>query len=65
MSGEGTGHPFVFVQQDGPQFALRPVTLGARIDDRVVVWAGLVPTDRVVTGGAILLKAATERLPAS
>jgi cobalt-zinc-cadmium efflux system membrane fusion protein len=64
VNGEGTERPYVFVQQDATQFVARPVTLGAKVDDRVVVTAGLTPSDRVVTGGTILLKAAVERQPA-
>ena len=37
------------------------VTLGANVDGRVEVTAGLSPTDRVVTSGSILLKAEADR----
>jgi cobalt-zinc-cadmium efflux system membrane fusion protein len=61
VHGEGTGQPYVFAGVDGNRFARRPVTLGAKVDDRVAVLTGLSPQDRVVTTGSILLKAEADR----
>jgi membrane fusion protein, heavy metal efflux system len=61
VHGEGSAQPFVFVAADDTAVARRPVTLGPKEDDRVVIAAGLTPTDRVVTQGSILLKAEADR----
>jgi cobalt-zinc-cadmium efflux system membrane fusion protein len=61
VHGEGSGQPYVFTALEGNRFARRPVTLGARHADRVVVATGLSAQDRVATEGSILLKAEAER----
>lgn len=51
--------PFVFVASGtGPktQYARRRVVLGARVDDRYEITAGLKPGDRVVSEGALFLQ---------
>lgn len=50
MSAKG---PFVYVVTDDQVAELRPVTLGQRQEDRVVVAQGLQPGERVVTAGHI------------
>jgi len=57
VHGEGSAQAYVFTVLDGDRVARRAVTLGVKVDDRVVVTAGLSPQDRVVTSGSILLKA--------
>lgn len=61
VHGEGAGQPYVFTAIDGNRFARRPVTLGAKINDRVAISSGLAAQDRVVTTGSILLKAEADR----
>jgi membrane fusion protein, heavy metal efflux system len=61
VHGEGSAQPFVFVAADETRVVRRAVTLGPKVDDRVVVAAGLAATDRVVTQGSILLKAEADR----
>jgi multidrug efflux pump subunit AcrA (membrane-fusion protein) len=43
--------PFVYVIHDDSTHEIRPVTLGQRHDDRIVVEQGLKPGERVVTAG--------------
>jgi multidrug efflux system membrane fusion protein len=50
MSAKG---PFVYVVKEDSTAELRPVTLGQRQDDRVVIESGLKPGERVVTVGHI------------
>lgn len=61
VHGEGSEQAYVFTVLDGNRFARRPVTLGAKADDRVAITAGLSAQDRVVTEGSILLKAEADR----
>jgi len=61
VHGEGSGQPYVFVGANGNRFTRRPVTLGAKVNDRVAVVDGLSPQDQVVTAGSILLKAEADR----
>jgi cobalt-zinc-cadmium efflux system membrane fusion protein len=48
--------PFVYVVDADGSYARRPVTLGARVDDRYVVPEGLHPGDKVVADGSIFLQ---------
>ena len=48
--------PFVYVLATGGSYARRPVTLGARVDDRYVIPQGLHAGDRVVVDGSIFLQ---------
>ncbi len=48
--------PFVYVQAQDGGYARRPVTLGARVDDRDVIPTGLHAGDKVVTDGSIFLR---------
>jgi cobalt-zinc-cadmium efflux system membrane fusion protein len=48
--------PFVYVMDADGSYARRPVTLGARVDDRYVVPDGLHPGDKVVVDGSIFLQ---------
>jgi cobalt-zinc-cadmium efflux system membrane fusion protein len=51
------GAPFAFVSKGAPAtFEARPLELGPRLGEWVVVNAGLTEGDQVVTDGAILLK---------
>ena len=61
VHGEAAGQAYVFVALEGNRFVRRPVTLGQKVDDHVVVSAGLAAQDAVVTTGSILLKAEAER----
>ena len=47
--------PFVYVEAPDGGYAQRTVTLGERVDDRVVIPAGLHAGDKVVVDGAIFL----------
>lgn len=57
VHGEGSGQAYVFTGSDGNRFVRRAVTLGAKVNDRIAILAGLSPQDQVVTAGSILLKA--------
>ena len=57
VHGEGSEQPYVFAVLDDARFERRPVTLGAKSEDRVAITAGLTAQDRVVTEGSILLNA--------
>lgn len=48
--------PFVYVLAADGSYARRPVTLGARVDDRYVIPQGLHAGDRVVVDGSIFLQ---------
>lgn len=48
--------PFVYVVEADGSYARRPVTLGARVDDRYVIPEGLHPGDKVVVDGSIFLQ---------
>jgi cobalt-zinc-cadmium efflux system membrane fusion protein len=48
--------PFVYVVQGDGSFARRPVTLGARTGDQVVIPTGLASGDRIVDDGALFLQ---------
>ncbi|HEV2269035.1 MAG TPA: efflux RND transporter periplasmic adaptor subunit [Steroidobacteraceae bacterium] len=48
--------PFVYVLAADGSYARRPVTLGARVDNRYVIPQGLHPGDRVVVDGSIFLQ---------
>ncbi|HEY7886979.1 MAG TPA: efflux RND transporter periplasmic adaptor subunit [Steroidobacteraceae bacterium] len=48
--------PFVYVVAADGSYARRPVTLGARVDDRYVIPQGLRPGDKVVVDGSIFLQ---------
>jgi len=61
VHGEGSAQPYVFTAVDDHRFLRRPVSLGARMDDRIVIVAGLAADDRVVTDGSLLLKAEADR----
>ena len=61
VHGEGSGQSYVFTILDDYRVVRRPVTLGAKVNDRVTVTAGLSAQDRVVTSGSILLKAEADR----
>lgn len=65
VHGEGSEQPYVFAVVDDDRFERRPVTLGAKVDDRVAITAGLTAQDRVVTEGSILLKAEADRQASS
>jgi cobalt-zinc-cadmium efflux system membrane fusion protein len=62
VHGEGLSQPYVFVALGDTRFAPRPVTLGDKLNDRVVIASGLSNTEQVVTEGSILLKAEAARL---
>ena len=49
------GKDYVFLT-DGNRFSRRPVLIGPQTGERIVVYSGLRPGDRVVTKGAIQLK---------
>ena len=55
-------HSVVYVQKDEHTFAMREVSIGQPVDGRVQVLSGLVPGERVVTKGALLLDEAAEQL---
>ena len=61
VHGEGSGQTYVFALRDDTHVVRRPVTLGAKMDDRVTITAGLAADERVVTSGSILLKAEADR----
>ena len=61
VHGEGSEQPYVFTALEDNRFERRPVTLGAKSEDRVAITAGLTAQDRVVTEGSILLKAEADR----
>lgn len=61
VHGEGLGQPYVFVTDAEDRATPRPVTLGDKFDDRVVILAGLSQHERIVTAGSILLKAEAAR----
>lgn len=48
--------PFVYVMDANGSYARRPVSLGARVDDRYVVPEGLHAGDKVVVDGSIFLQ---------
>ncbi|WHZ20685.1 MAG: hypothetical protein OJF55_002834 [Rhodanobacteraceae bacterium] len=48
--------PFVYVVDADGSYARRPVTLGARVDDRYVIPEGLHAGDKVVVDGSIFLQ---------
>lgn len=48
--------PFVYVVQSDGSFARRPVTLGSRTGDQVVIATGLEGGDRIVDDGALFLQ---------
>ena len=48
--------PFVYVQEADGSYARRPVTLGARTGDRILVADGLKAGDKVVTEGGIFVR---------
>ncbi len=48
--------PFVYVVESDGSYARRPVTLGARVDDRYVIPEGLHHGDKVVVDGSIFLQ---------
>lgn len=50
------GQPSVFVAEPGNRFRARPVELGPEHDGQVVVRRGLQVGEKVVTGGAFILK---------
>lgn len=50
------GQPSVFVAEAGNRFRVRPVELGPERDGQVVVRRGLQVGEKVVTGGAFILK---------
>ena len=50
------GRSVVFLERAPGQYERRPVTLGAPVNDRLPVLAGLQAGDRVVVDGAVLLK---------
>ena len=52
------GRDYVFQEADTGKFRLTPVELGTSHNDGFVVLKGLRPGDRVVTKGAVYLKAA-------
>jgi len=60
VHGEGSEQPHVFTTLENDRFERRPVTLGARVEDRVAISAGLTAQDHVVTEGSILLNAETD-----
>jgi RND family efflux transporter MFP subunit len=45
----------VFVSHDGGYFEVRKVQLGARVDNKVVILAGLKPGERIVTSANFLI----------
>lgn len=51
------GRSIVYKETSPGTFDVTPVTLGARIGDRVAIREGLSPGDRVVTSGVMLLQA--------
>lgn len=53
------GRPVVYVQTGGESFERRPVTLGDREGERVLVTSGVTPGERVVTEGAYLVRLAS------
>jgi cobalt-zinc-cadmium efflux system membrane fusion protein len=50
------GRTFVFIHKEGDYWIRRPVTLGARFEDKVEITAGLTAGQRIVTDGSFLLK---------
>ncbi|HEX5961288.1 MAG TPA: efflux RND transporter periplasmic adaptor subunit [Rhodanobacteraceae bacterium] len=48
--------PYLYVVESDGSYARRPVTLGARVDDRYVIPEGLRPGDKVVVDGSIFLQ---------
>jgi multidrug efflux pump subunit AcrA (membrane-fusion protein) len=61
VHGEGSEQPYVFTALEHDQFERRPVTLGAKSEERVAITAGLTAQDRVVTDGSILLNAESDQ----
>ncbi len=61
VHGEGSAQPYVFTALDGNRFVRRPVTLGAKSENRIAITKGLSVQDRIVTEGSILLKAEADR----
>jgi cobalt-zinc-cadmium efflux system membrane fusion protein len=61
VHGEGSEHPYVFTALENDRFERRPVTLGAKSEERVAITAGLTAQDRVVTDGSILLNAESDQ----
>jgi cobalt-zinc-cadmium efflux system membrane fusion protein len=59
---KGGKRTVVYVDEGGHSFAPRDVTVGNTIDGRVHVLAGVVPGDRVVVRGALLLDGAADQL---
>ena len=53
---QGESGTFVVKELSPGRFKQTPVTLGARLGNRVAIAQGLVPGDRVVTDGALLVK---------
>ncbi|MFN7917943.1 MAG: efflux RND transporter periplasmic adaptor subunit [Vicinamibacterales bacterium] len=51
-----SGQPSVFVAEAGNRFRVRPVELGPEHEGQVVVRRGLQAGEKVVTGGAFILK---------
>ena len=47
---------WVFVALGNGRYQKRPVRIGLRLKDRAVVLDGLVPGERIVTDGALLLR---------
>ena len=48
---------FVFVALDDNHYRQRPISLGLRLKDKAVVLQGLEPNERLVTEGALMLRA--------
>jgi cobalt-zinc-cadmium efflux system membrane fusion protein len=50
------GRSFVFVHQEGEYWVRRPVTVGRNVGDMVEIVSGISPGQKVIAGGAFLLK---------
>ncbi len=52
----------VFVEEESGEFVRRPVEIGSSIGERIQIRSGLMPGDRVVVRGALLLDGAADFL---
>lgn len=60
---EVDGKEFVYVAQVGNQYVKRPVKTATASNDQVRILEGLVPGERVVTKGAVLIKGQETKAP--
>jgi multidrug efflux pump subunit AcrA (membrane-fusion protein) len=50
------GRNYVFVKRPDASFERKEVMAGSQVNDRIIIYSGLLPGDEVVSGGAMQLK---------